>query len=1055
LRLLLGLFGVGYSLLEADFGQGASISNEILKSIAGGTVGNAAYDLVKGGGVSAWAATAKLLQAGDGENLNHDLQRAARKAQLTATLLAVRACLAETKRAHANQKSLWAKAAGLLRGDEDEQWLKQVARLWQQKIERLPNEVPPPVAEREQIIDLFDPELNLEPTAAQQHFVARLKEDALAEIRAEQYSVSPLPAAAYQLLEEAIREGWNEFAADTGHLTALNLSQSLYKPEQKSALVRTDRQFDWFSLLCGFFNEEYKTNGRVARAMQKYLLLEIRAQGKVVTNKQGLPVAADVFLAHFQQFGDSFARLEQLLTRVDEKQDEILGYVSDLVRVQESLDRIDQRTTGIERTVEDIYELEKRLASDVAAIKQARVHEYLAAQMVERAVTGVVGDLIERDPFFVDREAEQASLLRRLAAGEKMLVVTATSGYGKTSLATEVLHELAPHGELRSEVVQGVLLFYCRESGLTLRDVCVKADRLVSRGQAHDLTATYDLYKQGKRPLSEVLSALLSALSAAGNVWLVFDNFETMLDGAGVADEELRTFFVQALRTANRLHFLLTSQKLPQFVGAAAPGRLDVKELPADFAKKFLRDKGAELKARGIDCGLAEADEQTLDRLLAKITSVPMALVSFAGYLETAHLKHGTVLTDVLADERVFAAFRAHDARAGAMSLIERQFLSHNDEERLLLKALSIFPRPVPFPLLSYVLPILDENKILTCLTSVSLVRRIGRNTYELLPQAKEIIAQQPEPPAAPFSRRELHTRAADVYAAIRKPEAQWKTIEDLAPQFEEIYHCQQAGLYDRAAYALDKQSSRFLQYTGYSSRVLAERLALPIEQMSERAAAYNLGWLMVSYTELGEKHEAVRCGEESVRLFDKIGDKQNQGIMLGTIGTVYEDSGDPQTALKFYKEALAIHRDPSNFNRVSEGITLSNIGSAYIALGEPRKAIVYLRQALNTLRRSGQQVAQERGRVLGNIGIAFHHLDKHRRALAYYERALQVLQYKEGKGRVFGGRILGYKGKAMSELGERAEAIRLIEEALEAARLVEDKMFEEIWVDTLKGLRG
>src|SRR6185295_3697521 len=246
---------------------------------------------------------------------------------------------------------------------------------------------------------------------------------------------------------------------------------------------------------------------------------------------------------------------------------------------------------------------------------------------------------------------------------------------------------------------------------------------------------------------------------------------------------------------------------------------------PPNFAKDFLRSKGAELKKeRAIDCGLAEADEWTLDELLTKITSIPMALVSFVGYLETACQTRGTILTDVLADESVFRAFREHDAKAGAIHLIEKQFLSHNDAERLILRALSIFPKPVPFPILSYTLPALDEERILECLKSVSLVRRIGRNRYELLSQARQIISQQPEQSDEPFSRSELHRRAADFYASIRKPETEWKTLEDFVPQFEEMYHCCQTGLFDRAAAVLDKEANEFLQRAGYSRRVVEVR---------------------------------------------------------------------------------------------------------------------------------------------------------------------------------------------------------------------------------------
>src|ERR1043166_2521210 len=117
LRILFGLAGFSYSLLKANFTRDsnqATLTNEILKAIVGQITGGVAYDVLKGG-----AAGLESLWQGKDETLNHDLQRAARRAQLTATLLAVRACLAETKRSTANEKPFWSKAAGLFNQDAD------------------------------------------------------------------------------------------------------------------------------------------------------------------------------------------------------------------------------------------------------------------------------------------------------------------------------------------------------------------------------------------------------------------------------------------------------------------------------------------------------------------------------------------------------------------------------------------------------------------------------------------------------------------------------------------------------------------------------------------------------------------------------------------------------------------------------------------------------------------------------------------------------------------------------------------------------------------------
>ncbi len=867
LRVLLGLVGVGYSLLKADFGAGASVSNEILKSVLGGTVEGVTYDLLKGGGESALKQIADSLQQGDSENLNHDLQRAARKAQLTATLLAVRACLKETKRLKADEKSLWSKAVGKIWKDEDEKWLNAVAGAWRKKIESVPNEVPPGNVERDQIIGLFDPQRNLAPTEIQSQLVKELKDDALAEIRTEYYGTT-FSDNAYKLLEEAINTGWNETQDDKSSSAA----QSLNPLGLKQALINTGKQYDWFSLVCGLFNEEYKTNERVEAAMQKYLLLDIRERqtGAALDPK----TVADLLAGHLAQFGDSFARLEALLITIDAKQDEILVFVNDFIEEnrrlhQETRQVVKDTAAETQRQVakgfSDLAELIKRDKAlppeEREAIEEANRREYQRAIALEHTPAEVVGSLIEHDKFFVDRDAERESLMKRLLAGEKMVVVKAFSGYGKTSLMTETLHTIAPGEELSHETVRGILLFYCRDKEqASLREVCRKTDaRLRKANVDSDFAGAYEAFKREARDNPNILPTalidkLIYDLSRLGDIWLVFDNFETALDGATVRDAELREFFVRALRMGNRLRFLLTSQKVPRFEGLDGVGELPIGDLPEDFAKEFLRQKGAELKAADIDCGLAEAGEAVLDQLLGETSATPMRLVSFVGYLREAYLTEGKVLTDALADAGVMAAFRDHDTKKGALKLLEKQYRLLNETEQLILKALSIFPRAVPFAVLKSVLPLtLDGDEVLSCLMSSSLVRRVG-SAFELLTLPKEVIAAQAENIGAPFSRRELHTRAADFYASIRKPKEQWKTLEDLAPQFEEMYHCRQDGLYDRAANVLDKEAGEFLRRAGYSRRVVEERKELAGKPMDEQSKAYNSGCLANAYSSLGRE---------------------------------------------------------------------------------------------------------------------------------------------------------------------------------------------------------
>ena len=408
----LSLLAVGYSLVTADLARENSIikqvSGKIFDSAVYGPLGNYTYDKLK----NIYAH----LQKGDEKNLNHDLQRAARKAQLTATLLAVRACLKETRRLDANEQSFWSKAKGLVWKDEDEKWLKELAELLQGKIDSLPKEVPPPIVEQDQIIGLFDPKLSLAPTDTQKKLIKKLQDDALREIRTEYYSAS-FSENAYKLLEEAIRTGWNE-SKDDKSTTAV---PGLYPLGLKQALINTNKQYEWFSLVCGLFNEEYKTNERVEAAMQKYLLLDIRDRQ---TGVQLDPkMVADLLAGHLQQFGDSFVRLEELLKTIDAKQDEILGFVKNFIEENRGLHKIThEKLDYVIKLLED----EKALSpAEREAIQEANRQEYQREIELEHTPSEVVGSFFAKDRFFVDRDAERESLKNHLLAGEKMIVVMA------------------------------------------------------------------------------------------------------------------------------------------------------------------------------------------------------------------------------------------------------------------------------------------------------------------------------------------------------------------------------------------------------------------------------------------------------------------------------------------------------------------------------------------------------------------------------------------------------------------------------------------------------
>jgi tetratricopeptide (TPR) repeat protein len=1089
LRILFGLAGFGYSLLKADFtrdsGQ-ATLTNEILKAIIGQVTGGVAYDALKSG----VAGMDSLWQSRD-EPLNHDLQRAARKAQLTATLLAVRACLDETRRANAREKPVWSKAIGLLSKDADEAWLKEIARRWRQKIERLPNEVPAPVIERDQLLTLFDPARDDTPQEIQQRLIDRLKEDALAEIRVEQTSISPIPDAAYRLIEEAIQHGWDEYAEDRAYLTSLNLARQIEAPEEKGSLLAPHRQFDWFSLVCGLFNEEYKRNDQVNRAMQKYLLLDLRdRQGQPVLDKEGNAVGPGVIVGHLEQFADSFAALDRLLASIDAGQDEILGFVKGFAaenrqqheQTQQMLtDGFERLTGGVERLeaafgekLEEINrtltrmqsptpEQQQALDTVIAAQREANIREAEARRQPSR-ISGTIPRLKYE---FVDREEARADLRRQVRGDDfPVVVIKGASGYGKTALLVHLLREAAPDGRnIRADAPDGIVYFSCdAQTGdtRTLLDVFSKAEAVaalnsMTAGQRTPLVELFNRYaRKDGLSLEALMRGFYAELSQVGAVWLVFDNFEDMMKGDHIADSEIKALFNAAAEYAGSVKLILTTQNEPVFDGSHAVAPIEIVEgLPAEDAIRFLRNEGAR-------AGLDREDETVLRRFVEYVHGIPAALAAIVDYITQEKRVRLAELLDPQ-QRPLLEGFNQYDTAKGLRSLIADQFRRQPVDEKLMVSALAVFREPVPAAALRFMFPSFDWHEMARKLEHNTLVAVDRAGLYDLTRGTREYVYEEIPPvasgeatdsdeatesnEAALFNRRDLHTRAADYFESIRLPQERWKTLADFAPQFEEMHHCYEAGLYDRAAVVIDYNANHYLYHAGYARSLVAERKRLIATPMGQPAQAYNFHWLAVAYSTLDETHKALKYYERGLAIYRETGDRANEGAALGDIGLVYTDLGETRKALEYYEQALAIHREVGN--RTSEGNVLGNMGIVFTNINENRQALSYLEQGLAIHRETGNRVGE--GIVLGNIGATYFNLGERHKELEAYEQALEI--HRETHNRVSEGRVLGNKGIAIFQSGSTEEGIRLVEQALEIARQVGDKRFEGIWVQYLAEL--
>ena len=1049
------VLGFGYSILMADLAQGdnsvtrkmlvgaaSSIGTETLKSAFFGPVGNFTYDKAK----EFYARFRK----GDEKNLNHDLQRAARKAQLTATLLAVRACLQEFERFEDGKTLIWSQASIQNWSDKDKIRLKALADDLEKKLKELPKtSTPPSPVEQTEIIRLFDPKENINPDEAQKQLVVRLK-----RITIEEFAGADVPEHAAKLLIEAIKTGWNETDKQQPFP-----STSLYPLGLRQNLINAEKEFDWFSLLCGWFNEEYKNNPQVEAAMQKYLLLDIRSSqaGATIDPK----VISDIFAGHFAQLGDSFLRLEILLEKIEVKQDAILGFVKDFIEENRRLHKETQQV--IVARVDNFEENVKQILAKVATTEQ--LHQLQEAiegqrqanirQAQERYLPKPVsGWKPQPNLMFVNRDKQRRDLREQMRnGGFPVIVVKGSGGYGKTALITDFLNETATRANITEPNLNGLIYCYCdAEKGdtKTLYDILSRAEPVAAQadGRQETLVGLHARYTKNEITLPALIQRFYEDLAAVGTIWLALDNFEDLMSGQEIKDAEIRELFEQAQHYADTVKILVTTRNEPVFDGCEHPDFEPIalsEGLPVENAVDYLR-------AAGKKAGMDKETDEVLREFVEYVHRIPAALVSVIKYLtQISRMTLAELMNPQ--NKHLLAGFHEYDLQKGLRGLIAEQFGQQSPEERLMVSVLSVFREPVPLAALQLALPSLDWYKWRLRLEHNTLFD-IDRNAglYDLTRGVREYVYEQilvENDSDSSFTRAALHTLAADYYKQTRLPHGQGKTLADFEPQFEEMYHCRQAKLFDRAAVVLDAKTRDLLMRLGYSRRMLEEWKMLEGRLISESVVAYNSGNIALCFSELGDLRTAIKYHKQVLKAYRKQEDRKNEGRAFGNIGAAYLGLGENRKALDNFEQALKIHHEVGN--RVSEGIVLGNIGTLYSELGENRKALKYYEQALKINREIDDKVSE--GINLGNIGIVYAKLSEYQKTVEYCEQAL-IIHHEVGN-RVEEGRVFGNKGIVKFELGEQEEGIGLVEQALKIARQVEDKMFEEFWLKTLERMKN
>ncbi len=526
---------------------------------------------------------------------------------------------------------------------------------------------------------------------------------------------------------------------------------------------------------------------------------------------------------------------------------------------------------------------------------------------------------------------------------KRLLTVVGRAGIGKTALVCRVLKALES-GRLPDDggplFVDGIVYLSATGSRrVTFPDLYADLTELTPENAGKELEA---LYKDVRATTEAKMRALLAAFPR-GRVVVLLDNFEDVIDSAteNIRDSEVNEALFALLQLPHHaVKVILTTRIASRSLMLAQPAlaaRLNLEEgLESPHAENILR----ELDIDGT-VGLKTAPLELLAEARQRTRGYPRALEALFAILSADRY---TTLPEVLNDAKKFLPEHVVE------KLVGEAFSRLDPAAEKVMQALAVYGRPVPSTAIDYLLqpylPGVDSGLILNRLGNMHFARREERRYYlhpvdrayalERIPEGDEFDRYETEEPS--FTRYALRERAADYFQEVRKPRAEWKTINDLAPQLDEFDLRCEAQDYDTAAGVLLDIDFDYLLLWGHSREVvkLHERLQGRLDDPNLKQDS--LGSLGNAYYRIGRTRNALDCCEQALAIARETGDRNNEGSWLGNLGNCYADLGQTQQAIEHYQQALAIARETGDRN--AEGSCLGNLAEVLSDKGHYAEAI-------------------------------------------------------------------------------------------------------------------
>ena len=257
--------------------------------------------------------------------------------------------------------------------------------------------------------------------------------------------------------------------------------------------------------------------------------------------------------------------------------------------------------------------------------------------------------------------------------------------------------------------------------------------------------------------------------------------------------------------------------------------------------------------------------------------------------------------------------------------------------------------------------------------------------------------------------------------------------VEELAYHFKNsddnekaIFYLNKAGDKAQSLYAFKNAVNYYLD----NIKIL-ESKELEKGQLTQLSKIYNK--LAFSQSVVGERKEAEINFTKALEYCRKIRDKDNESLILMSMGNLYGDMGKWDKAIEYFKNSLLITEGLSNLKRKAR--IINNIGLINLFKGDTSTGYIHLKESLTLCEAIKAEYIYIM--ALNNMGIYYDIVGEWRKALDTYKKSLSIS--KKNNNIIEMSNTMGNLGFAYSSLNESEQAIFYFKESIKISERIGD----------------